>query len=63
MTPEQIELVKHLTLAQIDERQVINKSIRSKFGDRPLMVNLDSECKQRDREIEALEAMLALVLG
>lgn len=60
MTPVQIEIIARITEAAITERNVLNNAVRSKFGDR-ITVPLASECDQRDREIEALEANLAMI--
>ncbi len=60
MTPAQVEIIARITEAAITERNVLNNAVRNKFGDR-ITVPLASECETRDREIEALEANLAMI--
>lgn len=60
MTEQDRVIAIRLLREQEVERTNKNNLIRSRFGDR-ITIALTSECEQRDREISALLAAIALL--
>lgn len=61
MTNEQTIIARRLIDAQIADRKVTNKAMADKFPTDRKPVNIKAEVEQRDKEIDALEAVLALI--